>query len=254
MRQGNMGMKDKKIIELENVNFSYGETRVLSNVNITVFEGDMVSVLGPNGGGKTTLLKLILGLLEPDSGSVRIAGGPPRENLRYLGYVPQYSKFDDRFPITVREVVLTGRLRKAFGFYSREDRQAAEEALYEVGLQDYGSRPFQALSGGQRQRVLIARALAGRPSVLLLDEPTSNIDAAVGNMLHKLLNELNKNHTILLVTHDVGFVNDLTNRVFCVNNIVHEHPADRLDTALVSAAYGNQMRLVRHDINLEEQQ
>jgi zinc transport system ATP-binding protein len=90
--------------------------------------------------------------------------------------------------------------------------------------------------------------------VLLLDEPTSNIDAAVGNMLHKLLNELNKNHTILLVTHDVGFVNDLTNRVFCVNNIVHEHPADRLDTALVSAAYGNQMRLVRHDINLEEQQ
>jgi len=245
-------MEDHKIIELHNVSFGYSGTPVLSNVNLTVHEGDMVSMLGPNGGGKTTLLKLILGLLEPNRGSVRVAGGPPRENLRYLGYVPQYSRFDEKFPITLREVVLTGRLSKPFGFYTREDREAAGEAIAEVGLEDFKNRPFQALSGGQRQRVLIARALAGRPSVLLLDEPTSNIDAAVGNMLHKLLRELNRNHTILLVTHDVGFVNDLTNRVFCVNNVVHEHPADRLDTALVSAAYGNQMRLVRHDINLEE--
>ena len=100
--------------------------------------------------------------------------------------------------------------------------------------------------------VLIARALAGRPSILLLDEPTSNVDAAVGSMLHELLEELNKTHTILLVTHDVGFVDDITNRVFCVNNRVHEHPAHKLDASLISAAYGNQMRMVRHDINLEE--
>ncbi len=245
-------MADQEIIELRDVSFGYSSVPVLSNVDLSINRGDMVSILGPNGGGKTTLLKLILGLLEPDRGSVLVAGGPPRENVRYLGYVPQYSKFDDKFPITVREVVLTGRLSKPFGFYSPEDRRAAAEAISEVGLDDFASRPFQALSGGQRQRVLIARALSGRPSVLLLDEPTSNIDAAVGNMLHDLLGELNNKHTILLVTHDVGFVNDLTNRVFCVHNVVHEHPSDRLDTALVSAAYGNQMRLVRHDINIEE--
>ena len=246
-------MREHSIIEFKDVFFSYSGFPVLENINISVEEGDMVSILGPNGGGKTTLLKILLGLLKPDRGEVLVYGKPPREHSQFLGYVPQYSRFDDKFPITVFEVVLTGRLSRAVGFYSKHDREAAAEALSVAGLGDLASRPFHALSGGQRQRVLIARALAGKPSILLLDEPTSNVDAAVGNMLHDLLEKLNENHTILLVTHDVGFVNTITNRVFCVNRIVHEHPVDQLDEALISAAYGNQMRLVRHDINIEGQ-
>ncbi len=245
-------MSSQSVIEVENLEFRYSQYNVLDNVSLGIQAGDMVSIIGPNGGGKTTLLKLILGLLEPDSGTVKVYGESPRGNMGYLGYVPQYSRFDDQFPITVFEVVLTGRLEKRMGFYSRHDRRAAAEALEKVGLAEIANRSFQELSGGQRQRVLIARALAGRPSILLLDEPTSNVDAAVGSMLHELLEELNKTHTILLVTHDVGFVDDITNRVFCVNNIVHEHPADKLDASLISAAYGNQMRMVRHDINLED--
>ncbi|MFW6209638.1 MAG: metal ABC transporter ATP-binding protein [Spirochaetota bacterium] len=245
-------MSSQNVIEVENVVFRYSQYKVLDNVSLNIQAGDMVSIIGPNGGGKTTLLKLILGLLEPESGTVKVYGESPRGNMGYLGYVPQYSRFDEQFPITVFEVVLTGRLEKRMGFYSKHDRRAAAEALEKVGLADFADRSFQELSGGQRQRVLIARALAGRPSILLLDEPTSNVDAAVGTMLHELLEELNKTHTILLVTHDVGFVDDITNRVFCVNNIVHEHPADKLDASLISAAYGNQMRMVRHDINLED--
>ncbi len=245
-------MNNRNIIEMNNISFSYSRFPVLNDTNISVQEGDMVSIIGPNGGGKTTLLKLMLGLLEPDRGEVLIYGKSPQENSRYLGYVPQYSRFDDKFPITVFEVVLTGRLSKAFGFYTRADRVAARQALATAGLEDISSRPFQALSGGQRQRVLIARALAGEPSILLLDEPTSNVDAAVGTMLHDLLKKLNETHTILLVTHDVGFVSTITNRVFCVNQIVHEHPVDKLDSSLISAAYGNQLQLVRHDINIEE--
>lgn len=245
-------MSEKPVIEVQDVSFGYTSSPVLRDVNLRINDGDMVSIIGPNGGGKTTLLKLILGLLEPEKGRVLVHGGDPLENAKLLGYVPQYSKFDEKFPITVFEVVLTGRLKKAFGFYTAEDKEAAGNALAEAGLQEVSDRPFQALSGGQRQRVLIARALAANPSVLLLDEPTSNIDAAVGSMLHDLLEELNKSHTIVLVTHDVAFVNDITNRVFCVNSIVHEHPADKLDANLISAAYGNQMRFVRHDINLEE--
>jgi zinc transport system ATP-binding protein len=245
-------MNTRSIIEMRNVSFSYSRFPVLDKINISIQAGDMVSIIGPNGGGKTTLLKLMLGLLEPDRGEVLICGKSPQENSRYLGYVPQYSRFDDKFPITVFEVVLTGRLSKAFGFYTKADREAARQALATAGLEDISSRPFQTLSGGQRQRVLIARALAGKPSILLLDEPTSNVDAAVGNMLQDLLKKLNETHTILLVTHDVGFVSTITNRVFCVNQIVHEHPVDKLDPSLISAAYGNQLQLVRHDINIEE--
>lgn len=245
-------MSAQNVIEVDNVVFRYSNYPVLDNVSLSIQSGDMVSIIGPNGGGKTTLLKLILGLLEPESGTVKVYGSSPHTNMGYLGYVPQFSRFDDQFPITVFEVVLTGRLEKRMGFYSREDRRAAQEALDQVDLTEISQRSFQELSGGQRQRVLIARALAGRPSILLLDEPTSNVDAAVGSMLHELLEELNKTHTLLLVTHDVGFVDDITNRVFCVNNIVHEHPADKLDASLISAAYGNQMRMVRHDINLED--
>jgi len=240
------------IIQLKDVSFAYSRTRVLENVSLSVAEGDIVSVIGPNGGGKTTLIKLILGLISPGHGEVLVYGKPPRESAGFLGYVPQHSRFDDKFPITVYEVVITGRLSKPFGFYTKKDREAVWNALELAGLTEVASRPFQALSGGQRQRVLIARALADNPSVLIMDEPTSNVDAAVGNMFRELLENLSRTHTILLATHDVNFVDTITNRVFCVNGVVHEHPVDHLDPSLISRAYGSRLQLVRHDINIEE--
>ncbi|MFO7848476.1 MAG: ABC transporter ATP-binding protein [Spirochaetia bacterium] len=243
---------DVPAIELEEVDYSYGSTKALRKVSFRIEDGDMVSIIGPNGGGKSTLLRLILGLLQPDEGRLTIYGLPPRKAFRYLGYVPQYFHFDQQFPVTVMDVVLTGRLSKFIGFYSAEDRRAAQNALNEVRLGDIGKRPFSQLSGGQRQRVLIARALAGSPSILLLDEPTANVDTAVAALLYELLAELNKRHTILLVSHDVGFVSGITTRVLCVNEHVHEHPVEEVDKELIAAAYGSPMRLVRHDINLED--
>ena len=239
-------------IELIDVSFSYGNDEVLSDVTFRILEGDMVSILGPNGGGKSTMLRLILGLLHPDRGRIRVFGKPPQQAMRHLGYVPQYFQFDDKFPVTVQDVVLTGRLSKFLGFYTGEDRDAAMRALEEVRMEDYARRPFSDLSGGQRQRVLIARALAASPSILMLDEPTANVDAAVGSLLYELLEELNERHTILLVSHDVGFVSSIMTRVLCVNRNVHEHPAEDVDANLIASAYGQNARLVRHDIKLGE--
>ncbi len=241
-----------EIIEVEGLDFSYGPHRVLHNVEFSIEEGEMVSIIGPNGGGKSTLLRLLLGLLSPDRGRILIYGKNPEQARRRLGYVPQYFRFDARFPVTVLDVVLTGRLSKFFGCYTSADREAAAGALEEVRLEDKGRTPFSDLSGGQRQRVLIARALASSPSILLLDEPMANVDAAVGSLLYELLEELNKRHTVLLVSHDVGFVSGMTTRVLCVNGEVHEHPAEEVNEELIAAAYGRTMRLVRHDINLEE--
>ena len=236
---------DKKLrINLNNVSFSYEEKPVLDNITFDVYDRDIITVVGPNGGGKTTLLKLILGLLKPDSGSIVINGKRP-------GYVPQFSHFDSKFPITVFDVVLSGRIESGWGFYSRHDKKEAEKAITDMRLEEVRNSSFSALSGGQRQRVLIARALAGDPEILLLDEPTANIDASVGSYLSEILLELNRVLTIMLVTHDMGFVHSLTGRVFCINRNFHEHPLECVDRDASLASHQKGMKIVRHDITLE---
>ena len=236
---------DKKLrIDLKNVSFSYEEKPVLDNISFDVYDRDIITVVGPNGGGKTTLLKLILGLLKPDSGIIRVNGKRP-------GYVPQFSHFDSKFPITVFDVVLSGRLESGWGFYSRQDKKEAEKAISEMRLEEVRNSSFSALSGGQRQRVLIARALAGNPEILLLDEPTANVDASVGSYLSEILLELNLQLTIMLVTHDMGFVHSLTGRVFCINRDFHEHPLECVDQEASLASHQKGMKIVRHDITLE---
>ncbi len=235
----------KKVkIAFDNVSFSYTEYNVLKDISFRVYERDIITVVGPNGGGKTTLLKLILGLLKPDSGKITVSGkGNP-------GYVPQYTLFDKRFPVTVLDVVLSGLITDRPGFYTPGDRESAENALSEMKLLEFMKRPFSALSGGQRQRVLIARALAGNPDILLLDEPTANVDATVGSYLSDYILNLERKFTIMLVTHDMGFVNSLVGRVFCINRNLHEHPLEKVDS---EAAYGPHMKgmqLVRHDISI----
>lgn len=243
-------MNDNYKIEIKNLNFGYkGNSEILENVNIRIKENQLITVVGPNGGGKTTLLKLIAGLLKPDSGQIIIDGKP---NYKYssIGYVPQQNRFDNKFPITVYEVVLSGTI-KPFGHYTKQDRASADKSIEEVGLQEYKDKPFNDLSSGQQQRVLIARALATNAKILLLDEPTSNIDAEIGKNLNALLKKLRKTMTIILVTHDTGFVTDITDRVFCINKTVVEHPLDADFSKIISAAYSKESVMVRHDIHTD---
>lgn len=236
-------------IECRDLDFSYGQRLVLQRVNITVPEGDFVTVVGPNGSGKTTLLRLALGLLQPTSGQILVYGHQPENSRLRMGYVPQHPKLDPLFPINALEVALMGRLGKSSGLgrWSLEDRQAAENALEEVGLADRRHDHFAALSGGQKQRVLIARALAGEPDLLLLDEPTAGLDAHVEEGFYRLLQELNQQRTIILVSHDLGFVSGFVKSVICVGHEVVIHPTSAITGEVIADLYGSDMRLVRHD-------
>jgi len=246
-------MTDVAAVEISGVWFSYGDQPVLREVNLHIGAGERVCVVGPNGGGKTTLLKLMLGLLRPDRGRVRVLGQSPAAGRRRIGYAPQHAVFDPSFPVSVMDVVLMGRLGRAaaMGPFRKADRQAAARALGEVGLGDLAGRGFAALSGGQRQRVLIARALAGEPELLLLDEPTANLDLGVEAEFNQLLQRLSDRLTLMIVSHDVGFVSQLTSKVVCVYGTVAVHPTDELTGEMMKDLYGHDVRLVRHDHNCQ---
>ncbi len=236
-------------VVVKDVSFGYDAHPVLTDVTLTIDDGDFVSVVGPNGGGKTTLIKLMLGLLRPQTGTIQVLGGVPEKARTRVGYVPQYFQFDTRFPVRVIDVVLMGRLDRhpLWGHYRRIDREAAFDALAHVGLHDKRDDPFNSLSGGQRQRALIARALASQPKLFFLDEPTSNVDPAVQDELYALLCDLNKRLTILVVSHDIGFVSSFVKRVVCVNRTVQVHPTAELTGHTIAELYGSDMTLVRHD-------
>jgi zinc transport system ATP-binding protein len=242
---------DTPVIAIEGLSFSYDGSPVLEDVNLTVREHDYACIVGPNGGGKTTLLKLILGLLRPTRGSVRVFGGSPEESRPRIGYMPQHAQLDPQFPVSVLDVVLMGRLGngRRLGPFRKADKDLAAEALREVGLDPVRRRPFSALSGGQRQRVLIARALACQPELLLFDEPTSNLDLRVHHDLYELLGELNRRLTVILVSHDVGVVSQFVKSVICVNCKVHVHPTTELTGEVLSEVYGGDVRMVRHDLH-----
>lgn len=236
------------IIDIRNMSFSYETDLVLRDINLTIEKGEFGVVVGPNGGGKTTLLKIILGLLEPDSGTVRVFDKPPRRALDRMAYTPQHMRFDSSFPVSVRDVVLMGTLGpgKHTGRYRKDDFQAAADALDEVNATGLADRPFSELSGGQQQRVLIARALAGRPDLMLMDEPTSHLDPRTESELHDLLHELNERLTIMLVSHDVGFVCDAVHSVICVNRTITTHTTRELTSEHMSDLYGRHVRMVDH--------
>ncbi len=246
-------MSSAPVIRLDGVCFTYAGPLILEDIALTIEERDFAAIVGPNGGGKTTLLRLILGLLNPDQGRVRVFGRPPREVWRRMGYMPQHANLDPQFPATVLDVVLMGRLggHRHFGPFRRRDRQIAREKLALVGLEEFSRRPLADLSGGQRQRVLIARALACNPELLLLDEPTSNLDMRMEHEFLELLQRLNKDLTIVLVSHDLGFVSSLVNNVICVNRRVAVHPTSAITGEVISELYGGDMRLVQHDQRCE---
>jgi zinc transport system ATP-binding protein len=240
------------VLSIKDMSFSYSSSYssvpVLENVNLSIEQGQFLSIIGPNGGGKTTLLKLILGLLKPDIGEIKVFGKTPEHVRHRVGYIPQFQFYDPQFPVTVVDVVLMGRLGNRWGFFSTRDREKALSSLNTVGLEHIAERSFTQLSGGQRQRVLIARALASEPEMLILDEPAASVDASSRVRLTNILQQLNEDMTILLTTHDVGFVTNVVNGVVCVNRRVVFHPTDKIDGTIIKETYGTEMNLVRHDI------
>lgn len=240
-------MSDAPVVEVRGVSFAYGAVPVLSGADFTIGSREFVSIVGPNGGGKTTLLRLLMGLEEPATGTLRVLGSDPVAARSQVGYMPQHLRFDPLFPITAIEVVLMGRIRKGRFWYSAADRQAARDALARVGQAALAERSFATLSGGQRQRVLIARALAVQPRLLLLDEPMAMVDPAAAEGLVQILRELNRGCAIVLVSHDLGFVSQFVDSVICVNRTVVHHPTSRLTGDLVKDLYGGDVRMVRHD-------
>lgn len=199
----------------KDLGFSYDGTPILTNVSFTVEKGEFLGIIGPNGGGKSTLLKLILGFLTPKEGILKTY-----ENQ--IAYVPQNLKFDRHFPISAIEVVLQGCLKEMtwYGRYSQEAKEQAKQALIQVGLEAFAEHPFGKLSGGQQQRVLIARALASKPSLLLLDEPTANLDPFAEQEIFEVLGKLKQQMTILMVTHDLQTAIDQVDRILVVQRTV----------------------------------
>lgn len=211
-----------KLIEFKDVSFKYEETPVLEHVDVMVEKGEFIGIFGPNGGGKTTFLRLILGFLKPASGAVEVLGSSPKDARQQMGYVPQMANFDKQFPISVLEVVLMGCLSELsfLGCFSRKTKQKARDALSRVGLLEKENDAFGTLSGGQAQRTLIARALVNNPEILLLDEPTASIDPKAEEEVYRLLLQLKGTMTILMVTHDLQSVLQKVDRLLCIQRRV----------------------------------
>lgn len=239
-------MNAQTAISVRQVSFAYaGSEAVLDRASLDVPAGAFMAVLGPNGGGKTTLLKLLLGVLTPDSGEVRIFDQPPGRACHRIGYVPQYCGANFNLPVSVLEAVLMGRLnqrpRLLGRHWSKNDaqREAARQALDQVGLAGFESRPVAALSGGQRQRLLTARALAATPEILLLDEPTANIDPQGKFCFYEFLADLAGPKTVLMVSHDLSLAAEPLSAIAIVNNgAIVTAPGNTLTPELLAALYG----------------
>jgi zinc transport system ATP-binding protein len=231
-------MKDP-IIEVSDLWFSYNGIPILKEVNLTVHRGDFIALLGPNGGGKTTLLKLLLGLLKPERGTIRVFGESPEESAPRIGYMPQHLHFNQSFPISALDVVLMGRLKPGRGWsrYTRKDKLAAAEALKRVEMWESANRRVGELSGGQQQRVFIARALVDEPEVLFLDEPTASVDSKHQTDLFDILKQLNEEVTIIVVSHDVGIVSSHVKSVACVNQQLFHHDHAEINQEMLELAY-----------------
>ena len=242
-------MITNSIIEVNHVSFSYNGALVLSDVSLSIREKEFVAFIGPNGGGKTTLVKLLLGLLKPDCGTIKIMGQPPAKIVHRIGYVPQDVSINKSFPISVMDVVLMGRLQfHRWSRLSKKDRMAAKNALENLEMLEFQNRKIDDLSGGQRERVFIARALATEPDILFLDEPTANIDSQGKTDLYALLKELNKTKTIFVVSHDTMVLSSYVTSVACVNKNVHYHDAAEITEEMLDMGYHCPVELIAHGI------
>ena len=265
----------EKLIDIDHVTAAYGNKTVLRDISLTIWKDDFLGIIGPNGGGKTTLLKVILGLLPPVSGVIRFyEDGRSVPSLR-IGYLPQLNNIDKKFPISVREVVTSGLAseKPLFRSYSASQKQRVEEVLGKMGLEDLANRaigelsggqlqrvllgrsivsdrtPQQhtlQLSGGQLQRVLLGRSIVSRPQVLILDEPNSYVDKRFESHFYKLLDEINKESAVILVSHDIGTVLAMVKNIACVNETLHYHPGADVSEEWLGEKYACPIELIGH--------
>ncbi len=237
------------VIELQDVWFHRNGQSVLQNVNLAIERGNFTALIGPNGGGKTTLIRLMVGLLKPDRGVVRVLGKPPGQVAQRLGYMPQNLGNNERFPVSVLDVVLMGRLKtfRRWPRHSRADKEAAREALERMEMWEFRNRHIGQLSGGQRQRVMIARALATDPEILFLDEPTASVDTKHQSEFYEILKRLNRRKTIVIVCHELMMINTYVQSVACVNRCVHYHDHAEVTEEMVDM-YQCPVELVAHGL------
>ncbi len=238
-------------LNVKNLYVNYSGITVLENICFSIQEKEFVGIIGPNGGGKTTLLKAILGLIDVASGEIRIFGDASSRSKAFVGYVPQHTDLDRTFPISVSEAVLTGMLKGRFHpffKYSHEQKQKAEQLLEKVGILQLAKKQISELSGGEFQRMLIARALACDPKILFLDEPTSNVDPASREQLYELFCELNKAITIVLVTHDLMAISSNIGSIACLNKTLVYHGEPSLTDDIINKLYGCPVELIAHGV------
>jgi zinc transport system ATP-binding protein len=242
----------RPVIQFEDVCFAYNREEVLHNISLSVPGQTLTAVVGPNGAGKSTFVKLTLGLLSPGRGRVRVFGDAPVRVRRRIGYVPQHIQFDWDFPVSALDVVLMGRAEKHWiGPYRRIDRDKAEKALVQVQLQQLARRSFSSLSGGERQRVLIAQALVANPEILLLDEPTANVDTQVEHEIYELLHELNRQMTIVVVSHNLNVVTRHASHLLCVNRVASLCRMTEMTEDRIHAFYRGDLAMLQHSADCQ---
>ncbi|HOV70616.1 MAG TPA: metal ABC transporter ATP-binding protein [Dysgonamonadaceae bacterium] len=229
-----------KLIEIQNLFVGYeNKPNVLKNVNLTVYDDDFLGIIGPNGGGKTTLVKAILGLIKPEEGTITFFENGEKVNSLNIGYLPQVNQIDKKFPITVFDVILSGLTPKGkiFKRYSPEDKQKVRHVAEEMGVGNLLSRPIGELSGGQLQRVLLGRAIVDNPQLIILDEPNSYVDKLFETNFYRLLADINKKIAVILVSHDIGTIISMVKNIACVNGDLHYHAGTEISAEWLQKAY-----------------
>jgi zinc transport system ATP-binding protein len=241
-------MASEEVVRLEDVWVHYDSVPVLEGVSLSIEQDDFLGIIGPNGGGKTTLLKVILGLIRPSHGTVSVLGKPPQRSRDRVGYVAQNNLFDRDFPISVWDVVLMGCYGRAglLRRYSNEDRGMARSVLETVGMLDYKDRQIGKLSGGEQQRVFIARALVAEPRLLLLDEPTASVDSAMQTEFYELLARLKRRMAIVLVSHDISAVSIYVEKIACLNHELYYHGSKEIGPEVLEATYKCPIQMIAH--------
>lgn len=237
-----------KLIELSHVTAAYGHKVVLRDISLVIGKDDFLGIIGPNGGGKTTLLKVMLGLLSPVSGTIRFFRDGKEVSSLKIGYLPQMNHIDKKFPISVREVVASGLSaeKPLFRAFTGAQEKRIDEVIVRMGLENLDRRPIGELSGGQLQRVLLGRSIVSRPEVLILDEPNSYVDKRFESHFYPLLKEINRESAIVLVSHDIGTVLSLVKNIACVNETLHYHPGADVSEAWLDETYACPIELVGH--------
>ena len=238
----------EKLIEIKNVSASYHNKFVLNDVSLCVWKDDFLGIIGPNGGGKTTLLKIILGLLKPISGEIVFYENNRPVTLLKIGYLPQVNPIDKHFPLSVFEVVSSGLTSKKprFKNFTSAQKERIHQLIVQIGLEAYTKSAIGELSGGQLQRVLLARAIVSNPQLLILDEPNTYVDKRFESQFYELLGEINKDTAIILVSHDIGTLIPLVKNVACVNETLHYHAGTDLSDEWLEKTYLCPIEVVSH--------